>query len=91
MYQNTPRILLGLAEIGEYLGVSRWTLRRWCQDLGFPSCPRPNGVHITSTTLIAQWLHARKRALAEHQEAMRRAKAGRRSRSHKARRAARQQ
>jgi hypothetical protein len=82
--KTRPRILLGLREIGEYIGASRWTLRRWINTMGFPAVPRPDGRYMSSTTLIAHWLYERQRALEGYQEAEQARKA-RKTRKAKAR------
>jgi hypothetical protein len=46
------RLLIGLEEIGEYVGVSRWTIRRWAESSGFPIAKRPDGVYTTSARLV---------------------------------------
>jgi hypothetical protein len=50
------RLLIGLEEIGAYVGVSRWTIARWAKSSGFPIAKRPDGVYTTSARLIDLWL-----------------------------------
>jgi hypothetical protein len=50
------RLMIGLEEIGAYVGVSRWTITRWAESQGFPIMKRPDGVYTTSARLIDLWL-----------------------------------
>lgn len=51
-----PRILSGLAAIGEYLRVSPRTVRRWVTQHGLPAMRYPARKYTTSTALIDLWI-----------------------------------
>jgi hypothetical protein len=54
-----PKLLVGRAEVAEYLQVHINTLDRWVKHRGFPMCPLPSGRLATSYWLIDAWLQAR--------------------------------
>jgi hypothetical protein len=54
-----PKLLVGRAEVAEYLNVHINTLDRWTKHRAFPMCPLPSGRLATSYWLIDAWLHAR--------------------------------
>ena len=61
-----PAILRGAQEIAEYMGVSRRTVFRYINHWDLPAAPGPNGVLITSTTLLAAWYRAMLLYKADH-------------------------
>ena len=61
MEPNTS-IITGLDGIGAIFDRSRWTVRRWIRDEGFPAARLPNGVYFTTPSLIDAWVLARREA-----------------------------
>ncbi len=49
-------IVVGLTEIGNLFGRSRWTIRRWIDTEAFPASQLPDGSWTTSLTLVDRWL-----------------------------------
>ncbi len=54
--------VVGLDAIGRLFCRSRWTVKRWIDEEGFPAAWLPNGEWCTTTTLIDQWLLNRAKA-----------------------------
>ncbi len=52
-------ILMGLQEIADFFGVTRWTIKNWIKDKSFPAAPMPNGQWAISVSLIDKWLLSR--------------------------------
>ncbi len=48
--------VVGLDAIGRLFGRSRWTVKRWINEEGFPAAWLPNGEWCRTTTMIDQWL-----------------------------------
>lgn len=58
--QDQPtRLLIGLAAISRYCGVSEWAIWNWRKKHGFPAAPMPDGRIATTESLIDQWVIAR--------------------------------
>ncbi len=55
-HATTSKPIVGLDAIGQLFGRTRWTIRRWIDEEGFPAAWLPNGQWCTTTTLIDQWL-----------------------------------
>ena len=51
--------LVGLRAIGEFMGRSERTIRRWIATQVFPAGPLPSGHWIASKTSIRQWVMLR--------------------------------
>src|SRR5262245_20647836 len=56
-------ILIGLKAVAKYMQRARSTINRWDQRFEFPLSWLPDGRRATSTTLIDQWLRARREVL----------------------------
>lgn len=56
----SPDIIIGLEPIGRLFGRTRWTIRRWIDDEGFPAAKLPDGQWVTDRELIRRWILARK-------------------------------
>ncbi len=52
-------ILIGLDDIGAAFQRSRWTIRRWISEHGFPAAQLPDGTWVTTNSLIDRWLLSR--------------------------------
>ncbi len=52
-------ILVGLDGIGAAFQRSRWTIRRWISEHGFPAAQLPDGTWATTNSLIDRWLLSR--------------------------------
>ena len=52
-------ILVGLDAIGAAFQRSRWTIRRWISEHGFPAAQLPDGTWATTNSLIDRWLLSR--------------------------------
>lgn len=69
-----PKLFIGQSEIARYCRVTTRTLQRWINIHQFPVCKRPNGLTITSPSLIDAWILARRaeqlkgRAIRKEQE-----------------------
>ncbi len=51
--------VVGLDAIGQLFGRTRWTIRRWISEHGFPAAQLPDGTWVTTNSLIDRWLLAR--------------------------------
>jgi len=49
-------VLVGLDNIGAAFGRSRWTIRRWIAEEGFPACQLPDKSWAVSQGAIDRWL-----------------------------------
>ncbi len=58
---STPAspILVGLDAIGAAFQRSRWTIRRWIDEEGFPAAQLPDCTWVTTHALIDGWLLSR--------------------------------
>ena len=52
-------ILIGLDDIGAAFQRSRWTIRRWISEHGFPAAQLPDGTWATTHGLVERWLLSR--------------------------------
>ena len=52
-----------LESIALRMGRSRWTIKRWWRQHGFPMALLPNGHWFTTEGLIEKWILARSEAL----------------------------
>ena len=60
-------VLVGLDNIGAAFGRSRWTIRRWIDEEGFPACQLPDKSWAVSRGAIDRWLVDRaKRQRGDH-------------------------
>ena len=51
--------VVGLDAIGQLFGRTRWTIRRWISEHGFPAAQLPDGTWVTTNSLIDRWLLSR--------------------------------
>lgn len=60
---STPSsdLIIGLDPIGRLFGRTRWTVRRWIDNEGFPAAKLPDGQWVTDRELIRRWILARKK------------------------------
>jgi hypothetical protein len=58
---QTGPVFVGLDNIGRAFQRSRWTIRRWIANEGFPAARLPNDEWVTTQTLIDQWVQERAR------------------------------
>lgn len=54
-------LLIGLRRIGDFMGVSERTVRRWRDRHGFPCGPLPSGHIVASKVAIRSWIAVRGR------------------------------
>ncbi len=54
-------LLIGLRKIGDFMGVSERTVRRWRDRHGFPCGPLPSGHIVASKVAIRSWIAVRGR------------------------------
>ncbi len=54
-------LLIGLQKIGDFMGVSERTVRRWRDRHGFPCGPLPSGHIVASKVAIRNWIAVRGR------------------------------
>ena len=54
------RMIIGLQQIGEIFGVSRWSVARWIRHHGFPAARLPDGRWFTTMNLIEAWILERR-------------------------------
>ncbi len=54
-------LLIGLRRIGDFMGVSERTVRRWRDWHGFPCGPLPSGHIVASKVAIRNWIAVRGR------------------------------
>ena len=52
-------ILVGLDDLGAAFQRSRWTIRRWISEHGFPAAQLPDGTWVTTHSLVERWLLSR--------------------------------
>ena len=60
--QPPTGVIVGLDEIGNLFGRSRWAIARWIRTQGFPAARLPDGKWFTTIGLIEAWTmerHAR--------------------------------
>jgi len=68
MESTSPlQVCRGLEAIGAAFGRSRWTMARWVKEENFPAGKLPNGEHITTPTLVDQWILQRAQKSGEEQ------------------------
>jgi hypothetical protein len=53
--QPTTAVIIGLDEIGNLFGRSRWAIARWIRTQGFPAARLPDGQWFTTIGLIEAW------------------------------------
>ncbi len=61
--------LIGIKQIGQYVGVCGATVAKYRQSDGFPVCKMPDGRYITTKLLISEWILARRAQELEQQGA----------------------
>jgi hypothetical protein len=58
--QSSGAVIVGLDEIGNLFGRSRWTIARWIRTQGFPAARLPDGKWFTTMGLIEAWTMERR-------------------------------
>ena len=53
------KVIHGIASIASIVGKHRNTVSNWIKRHGFPAARGPDGVYMTTHTLIDQWILSR--------------------------------